>query len=60
YHDVKLLRISQKTMPKKGLMVEHIQLIVYGYQIRVNAIFLNFQIISIGKIRNNELNIPFV
>ena len=47
-------------MPKKGLMVEHIQLIVYDYQIRVNTIFLNFQIISIGKIRNNELNIPFV
>ena len=35
-------------------------LIVYDYQIRVNTIFLNFQIISIGKIRNNELNIPFV
>jgi hypothetical protein len=50
---VKLLRQLQKFLQKKAFMVECSRLIVNDCQIKVNDYFLNFQIISIGKIRNN-------
>ena len=41
-------------------MVEWRHLIVNDNQIRVNDCFLNFQIIPIGKIRNNQVNIRLI
>ena len=41
-------------------MVEYSRLIVNDHQIKVNDYFLNFKIISIGKIRNNKVNIHLI
>lgn len=41
-------------------MVEYSRLGVNEYQITVDDCFLNFEVISIGKIRNNQLNIEFI
>jgi len=57
---VKLHRESQIFLQKKAYMVEHSHLIVNDIQIRVNDYFLNFQVISIGEIRDNQVNICLV
>jgi hypothetical protein len=41
-------------------MVEYSRLIVNDRQIKVNDYFLNFQIIPIGKIRNNKVDIYLI
>ena len=38
-------------------MVEYNRLSVNEYQITVNDCFLDFEVIPIGKIRDNQLNI---
>ena len=41
-------------------MVELGRLIVNDYQIRVNVVFLNLQVIAIGKCGDNTFNISFI
>ena len=57
---VKLQRDSQIFLQKKAFMVEYSQLIVNDVQIRVNGCFLDFKVIPIGEIRDNQVNICFV
>jgi hypothetical protein len=56
-HGVKLHSISRKSQQKWAFVVEHARLIVNGPQIWVDEYFLDFQIIAIGKIGDNGINV---
>ena len=57
---VKLQRHLQILIKRKGFVVERNQLIVNEYQILVDGCFLNFQIISVRKFRNNKIYISLI
>ncbi len=59
-HDVKLHSISQNQAIIKAFVVECSRLIVNDYQIKVNGCFLDFQIITFGKLSNYKVNIGLI
>ncbi len=60
YHDVKLHKKPLFTLQIQAYMVEYSRLIVNDHQIWVDGCFLDFQVISVGEIGNNKVNIGLI